>query len=327
MLGKEYKKMKTIRLVITTLLLMMIAACTNETKVTQNPSQDSNLISETVISEPDTPPEPEITPTPEPVIPEPESTPTPEPVISEPDKDPPLEPVIIEPENTLPPEPIISKPESTPTPEPIIYEPESTPTPEHVITEPENQQNSHVQPHSTPIPTPHGSHSDGNWTRIQTRNEFHDMLTTVNDAYEIRGLQSLPDIGERDFNRLKGTMWYYDFINLVDDVVLNEIRINHNYVTISYMDKNDIESATMVIQTTRGENVNTEIFFEGLRRQMSKLEDIIINNNPGLMLSDNGFNHYFWVENGHQIFVRVPTWLLDRYPEETFFNIHRIDIQ
>jgi len=245
----------------------------------------------------------------------------------EPDNAPISEAVIYEPENTPTPEPVVTEPENTPTPEPVVTEPESTPPPELVVTEPENTPvPKSVISEPNPVPIPNVSHADGDLTRIQTRDEFYQMIIAVNEAHETGGFHASSDIGERDFNRLTGLTWYYDFVNLVEDVVLREISIRSNYVAIDYQGRTGTEPGTMVIQVARTDNVDVNLFIAGRRRSYPNAEDIFINGSPALKTSGS-FNQYHWVQDGHAIFLRVPSWLLVDYPEETFFDIQKIDVQ
>jgi len=191
--------------------------------------------------------------------------------------------------------------------------------PQSVVLEIENQPNQQIE---LGVVT-----GGGSWTTINTREGFHTMLTAVNEASDTESFRALSNIDEGHVSRLTGTAWYYDFVNIVDDVVLNEVRVNHNYITISYCDTNDTESGTMVIQTIRRNNADSEVFIAGRRRSISNPEDVIINGNPALKKVGQGFNQYWWVQDGHALFLRIPQWLLARHPEETFFDIQRIDVQ
>jgi len=341
MCRKGIKKMKNIRFIITALLVMTFASCANDTQVVQIPTPENELISEAVASEPDSTPTlepvidvPDNTPTPELVIDVPDNTPTPEPVIDVPDNTPTPEPVIDVPDNTLTPEPVIDVPDNTPTPEPVIAIPDNTPTPEPVIviacntptpqpvfSELDNQQN----PSIILEPAAHGNM----WTIIPTIEEFHNRVIAANGAYDT-GNVNASSISNEDIQRLTGNVFYYDFVNPVYDIALDEIRVHQNYVVLDYRryrNNPNYDFPNMIIQTVRSENADVESFLAGYRRSMANPEAIIINGNPALKEVTEGFNCYYWVQNGSVIMVYVPGWILGRYPEETFFNIHRIDIQ
>jgi len=228
----------------------MFVSCANDTQMEQTPLLNNDIILETVASEPKNS-----------LTSEPYATQTPEPIISEPDNTPTIEPVI-------------SKPDNTPTIEPVISEPDNTPIIESVVSTPNN-----------PTPTPNVVASPiFNWTTIKTKEEFHNMVSVANGVRDTENVYAFSDINDMDFERLTGLTLYYDFANLVEDVVLNEIRVKQVYVVVEYRDKEGIETDRMVLDTTRGGgNVDVEQFLEGYRRSMGPTaQEVIINGNRAL---------------------------------------------
>ncbi|MCL1806117.1 MAG: zf-HC2 domain-containing protein [Oscillospiraceae bacterium] len=104
--------------------------------------------------------------------------------------------------------------------------------------------------------------------RHDSREAFYDAAKNVKNAYE-------------NFEELT---WYYDFANVVDDVVLEEIFVSPYYVALYYGDK----------------MVNRGIGAESLTILLNRVDD--------------------------SVDVNVPLWLLERYPEETFFEIEKVFI-
>ena len=242
-----------------------------------------------------------------------------------------LETVTPKPDNAPINKPTIIEPDNAPTSEPIISEADNTPTNEPAVSEPNND----------PTPIPNISISPiFNWTTIKTREEFHDMATIANGTSDIDSVYAYSNMDDKDFKRLIGHTFYYDFLNLIEDVVLHEIRVHHAYVDVEYQDKEGIDTARMMIKTIRGndnEPVNEEQFIEGRRRSNPYAEEIIINGKRTLKdevfwdnIIYNGHicNQYVWLQDAYSaVFLKIPKWLLDRYPEETFFDIYRVDIQ
>jgi len=290
--------MKIIRLVITVLSVLMFVACVDDTQVGQSSLLNNDIVLDTVDSEPD-------------------NAPTNEPVASDS-------------KNTSTSEPIISKPDNTPTPEPVISKPDNNQTPTPIISEPDNE--------PTPSPTVVVS-PIFDWTTIKTKEEFHDIVAIANGASDTDNVYASSDMDDKEIGRLAGLSFYYDFVNLVEDVVLYEINVHHGYVIFEYLDKEGIGFSGLALQTFRGGggNVDVEQFIAGRRRSASpNVKEITINGNRALkdevfwdtsVFTGHICNQYHWVQDGYSIFLRVPTWLLDRYPEETFFDIQRIDIQ
>jgi len=198
---------------------------------------------------------------------------------------------------------------------------------------PELDNNPTNEPYDVPVP------SIQNMTKIETREEFHDMVAITNGVRDTASVYASSNLDDDDAERLKGLTFYYDFVNFIEDVVLSEIYVKHSYVVIEYCDKEGVEYGSMLIQTFRdGGNVDVDVdlFIEGYRRAMRDPKEIIVNGNRALkseVFWDNNLyrghlcNVYYWIQDGYVVFLSVPTWLLDRYPEETFFDIQRIDIQ
>ncbi len=160
----------------------------------------------------------------------------------------------------------------------------------------------------------------------KSRDEFYEEITAANRSSEKNE--------ETEFHNLGSVAQYYDFQNVIEDVTLDEIYVTSNSIALSYLDKNGEEPEALLIEWLRADNVDEEVFLEN--RRASDTVDIIVNGHKALKqevywdneIWDNEYmcNQYYWVENGNAIFLRIPPWLLERYPEEIFFDIAAVKV-
>ena len=172
-------------------------------------------------------------------------------------------------------------------------------------------------------------------TMYTSRDAFHNAVIAAKEA-TISG-DALPG-NVRASDKLEEILLYYDFENPVEEVALGEIRVTYAYVTLEYWNKEDDQMSAFVLQTWR-KNIseteyNTETAYLDMLKKSNSAREIQINGQRVLKKEiywqhlDNPYmgNQYWWIEDDYYIFMRVPPWLLELYPEETFFDIQVVNV-
>lgn len=190
-----------------------------------------------------------------------------------------------------------------------------------------------------PVCIPYGT--DGPERMIyNSRDEFINEVNKAKEVYE--------KTGDKTYHRIEEIDWYYDFKDAVKDVELDGVYVTYAYVALDYPDieAKETDSATLLLECTRPSGVdlndlaNEEKRLENIRDNYGygHFIDIIINGHKALKeevywddektgSKEHICNQYYWVENGTAIFLRIPPWLLERYPEGTFFDIEKVEIK
>jgi len=155
---------------------------------------------------------------------------------------------------------------------------------------------------------------------LDSRVAFHN---SVIDATETSSTAAI-----RADARLAQTVSYFDFINIVDEVEFYDIRVWGHVIDVEYRCKVE-ERGTLIISWFR--NVDVENYVDDSLSWFINTTEISHNGNrmTRTIIYNRGRhegNAYDWVENGYAVSVRVPHWLLDLYPEETFFDIQKVNI-
>ncbi|MCL2838439.1 MAG: copper amine oxidase N-terminal domain-containing protein [Oscillospiraceae bacterium] len=126
---------------------------------------------------------------------------------------------------------------------------------------------------------------------------------------------------------LEGTVNYFDFINVVPKVELADIVIMPGMILLVYISRETWRQGELRISWFLNRDV--ENFIENWISVTGDRNIIEITHNGNRIArtgSGHTSNQYRWVEDGHAVQVTVPSWLLALYPEETFFDIHKINV-
>ena len=125
---------------------------------------------------------------------------------------------------------------------------------------------------------------------------------------------------------------YIDFMTIKNELSLVEIRARDVYVTLDYASEDEAQSH-LILQWSRPVYGGNYDYLESSKSMYGKGKyiDIMVNNSPGIKIPlymDGKFvsYQYRWSENEFDVFLRIPSWLLDLYPEEDFFNIRIVNI-
>lgn len=165
--------------------------------------------------------------------------------------------------------------------------------------------------------------------KYHSKDEFFSDVNKAKENYEKRGDKTYDKIEEIDA--------YYDFKDAVKDVELYLVYVKYSYVMLDYRDKEARESGSLILKCSRlVENIVDEEQYLKQYRSRTNTVEIIIDGRKVIkqeMYEDAEktgqfiCNQYFWVENGTGMFLSIPPWLLERYPEETFFDIQEVKIK
>jgi hypothetical protein len=162
-----------------------------------------------------------------------------------------------------------------------------------------------------------------------SKDEFYSEVNKAKEAFEKKGDKTTDKIEEIEA--------YYDFKDVVKDVELYSIYVKYRYVALDYRDKEAKESGSLLLQYTRPlENIADEEQHLKQYRSRTNTVEVMINGRKVIKqeMYENAdktgmyiCNQYFWVENGTGMFMSIPPWLLKLYPEETFFNIEKVELK
>jgi hypothetical protein len=162
-----------------------------------------------------------------------------------------------------------------------------------------------------------------------SKDEFNNEVNKAKEAFEKKG--------DKTTDKIEEIKAYYDFKDPVKDVELDSVGVTYGYVALDYRDKEVKESGSLLLQSFRFvEYYKDEEQYLKQFRNFTNTVEVMINGRKVIkqeMYEDaekKGMyicNQYFWVENGTGMFLSIPPWLLKLYPEETFFNIEKVEIK
>jgi len=168
---------------------------------------------------------------------------------------------------------------------------------------------------------------------FSSRVELHNSVIQRTEEVETGTIRDMSRIEENA--RLETLITYIDFINIVDDVELNRIRVLPGFALLAYYDVTGEhgEDSLRISWTDSirfGEDYD---FLADRRRSIGSHRLTEINYNGNIILRQrfehdgvHSSNVYFWTYNGYDISLVVPAWLLERHPEETFFDVQIVNI-
>jgi hypothetical protein len=165
--------------------------------------------------------------------------------------------------------------------------------------------------------------------KYQSKDEFNNEINKAKENNEKKG--------DKTYHKIEEIEYYYDFKDTVKDVKLDSVGVTYGYVALDYRDKEVKESGSLLLQSFRFvEYYKDEEQYLKQFRDFTNTVEVMINGRKVIkqeMYEDaekKGMyicNQYFWVENGTGMFLRIPPWLLKLYPEETFFNIEKVELK
>ena len=134
------------------------------------------------------------------------------------------------------------------------------------------------------------------------------------------------------YYKLEEITSYVDLKKIVKEIELREVRVKPVYVVLDYRKKEEPDESALVIQWDRGAYGDDYDYIEWARTK-GTTNHIEIRHNGNIVIKDEVYhnyahacNQYFWEESGYNVFLRVPAWLLELYPEETFFDIQVVTV-
>ena len=154
-------------------------------------------------------------------------------------------------------------------------------------------------------------------------NDFHNAVIDAKETFE--------ETREKTNDILEEVTSYIDFKSIVKDVGLFQIRVKQAYITLVYSDKGRSKD-TLTISWNRAFYDDDSIYLQVARTRLTSNPVDIVFNGTTMVKGEvhrDGIHigtQYFWVHNGYAVHVVVPAWLLELYPEETFFDVHVVYI-
>ena len=162
-------------------------------------------------------------------------------------------------------------------------------------------------------------------TFYSSRYEFYDEVIEVKEKLkrsDVTNAENDLDIARIKRDKLDEIVSYYDFRNTISEVELYNIIVMGNSVSLHYNRANGQSNAIMIVWR---KNHNIEEYM-GYARGARNYIEINYNGNTIIKQILDDVNQYWWVENGEAFQVNVSPWLLELYPEETFFNIQMLNV-
>jgi len=161
-----------------------------------------------------------------------------------------------------------------------------------------------------------------------SRNEFYNSIVDAKNEFVTSTGKT---VGTYENEKIEGITSYFDFKNVVKEVELFEVSATSAYVALDFSNKNENRSETdaLLIETFRWVDVDENVYLNSSRSNSSV--DIRMNGKTVIKweyYGDSGhiLNQYNWVQDGHAMFMRVPAWLLELYPEKTFFDLQIVNV-
>jgi len=162
----------------------------------------------------------------------------------------------------------------------------------------------------------------GEITQFSSREEFHWAIQ--------ESKQQAAKGEEKRIDALDEIAWYIDFKSVKKELELQEVALTSGWVGLSYGKKGDESEDQLRVQLYRPIFEYEPNYVEDFKKRIPNPIDMKINGNPAVkdIYSDGErvSNHYNWTENDMNIYLRVPAWLLEKYPEEDFFDIQIVTV-
>jgi len=125
---------------------------------------------------------------------------------------------------------------------------------------------------------------------------------------------------------------YIDFRTIKKEVKLRELCISMGHIGLYYASKEDPQKKNLYIQWDRAVNNYGDISYVEWELGASPIAvPATINGNAAaksVLYEDDkhASTQYYWTQDGMDIMLRVPAWLLEKYPEEDFFDIQIVTV-
>jgi hypothetical protein len=175
--------------------------------------------------------------------------------------------------------------------------------------------------------------SSTNPLRYGTKTAFHNAIIeakTISETNAFSKAAKTLEQGNSTSGGIEEIENYFDFANLINYVELFEIRVLPLYITLDYRDENKQREESLIIRYDR--RTYSDNYIEQARTRLTT-NPIEINYNGHIIIKSKVYqesthisNNYFWVEHGHNLYISVPAWLLELYPEETFFDVRVVNV-
>jgi hypothetical protein len=169
-----------------------------------------------------------------------------------------------------------------------------------------------------------------------SKSAFHDAIVVAKETIETTAISKIMKTSEQSNitnKNIEKITSYLDFTNVVNEIELYEISVMPVYVILTYHDKSEeYHEVSLLIEWDRGAYGDNYNYIEEARTRLTtRPKDIYHNGN--IIIKEEIYwgdeymcNQYFWIYNGYNVHVRVPAWLLELYPEETFFDIQVLNV-
>jgi len=163
---------------------------------------------------------------------------------------------------------------------------------------------------------------------FSTKEEFHQAVINARKEFEQNGIEALES--------LETIADYLDFTHLPKDLFLKGIFVKSGYIALYYIDNYENRGIPLMVVFTRDEyGCKT---YDDLLKEIQRISfpdtyiETSINGHSAIkqpVYWDGKFvcNQYFWIENGYEVQVTIPEWLLEQYPEDIFFEIKIVSIE
>jgi hypothetical protein len=137
-------------------------------------------------------------------------------------------------------------------------------------------------------------------------------------------------INEEEYGNLGEIMQYIDFVNPVDEIELIGINVRPVYVSLEYQRKNENQHGTVSVVWHR--EADSEGWLEMARTRLTT-NPVDIYHNGKTIVKNIGYidgiyigNQYYFALDDFCVSLKIPSWLLELYPEETFFDVHAVTV-
>ena len=209
----------------------------------------------------------------------------------------------------------IETPQLTPK---ITMKPTVTPTPTFSLNPP-------VTPTPTFVLNPA---MEGEVTVFSTKEDFHWAIQE-SKRQAAKG-------EEKRIDALDEVDLYVEIRAPKKELAAPRIEMTGGDVTLVYAAKDDDSKRELVLMWYRPPYEIESNYVENFKNRTPNPIEIKINGNPAVkdivhwdFEPYNGqhvCNQYFWTQDGMNMFLKVPVWLLEKYPEEDFFNIQIVTV-
>jgi len=170
-----------------------------------------------------------------------------------------------------------------------------------------------------------------------SRNEFHYSVIEARQNSEKTSETNKVNKGTEEdeaYFEIEKIENYIDFKNVVKDVKLYEIRVLQSFTVLFYHDITGERGGNALrISWTDGARYGENYDYLADMIRMIGSNHIKINHNGNAMIKAEVYrdelhvaSSYYWVYEGRDVSMTVPTWLLELYPEETFFDVKVVNV-